>query len=78
MDTPIYLAIGLQTIQNEPHPSKVIVPAKTYVNAEQLSHDNDLSCLLFDQCSSTDLFKEDERIIYSEITPNEHQMGHKE
>jgi len=78
MDTAIYLAIELQTIQNEPHPSKVIVPAKTYVNAEQLSHDNDLSCLLFDQCSPTDFFKDDERIIYSEVTPNEHQMGHKE
>lgn len=74
----MYLAIGLRTIDNEPHPSKVIVPAKTYVNTEHLSHDNDLNCLLFDQCNPKDYFKEDERTIYSEITPNEHQVGYKE
>lgn len=75
----MYLAIGLRTISdNEPHPSKVIVPAKTYVNTEHLSHDNDLNCLLFDQCNPKDIFKEDERTIYSEITPGEHQIGYKE
>ena len=74
----MYLAIALRTIENECHPSKVIVPAKTYVNTEHLSHNNDLSCLQFDLCNPMDQFKEDKRTIYSKISLPEHQVGYKE
>jgi hypothetical protein len=56
----------------------VIVPGKTYVNTQYLSHDNNLDCLQFDQCNPTDHFDEDEKCIYLEITPAEHQAGYKE
>ena len=37
---PMYLAIAIRTVDDEPHPSKVIVPAKTHVNTAHISHDN--------------------------------------
>lgn len=66
------------TYDDLPHDSKVIVPGKTYVDADYLSHDNNLGCLRFDKCSPSDHFRPQERTIYSEITPPEHQIGYKE
>ena len=74
----IYLGISVVTYDEEPHDSKVIVPGKTYVDADYLSHDNNLDCLRFEKCNPTDNFMPDERNIYSEITPTEHQVGYKE
>lgn len=66
------------TIENELHPSKVIVPAKTHVNTENLTHDNNLDCLRFNLCSENDKFDLESRIIYSEITPADYQREYKE
>jgi hypothetical protein len=78
LDGQMYLAIAIRTILNEPHPSKVIVPAKTYVNAQHLTHDNNLDCLRFDRCSAMDHFDVENRYIYSKISSTEHQVGYKE
>ena len=77
-DERIYLGMAVVTYDDEPHDSKVIVPAKTHVDTDYLSHDNNLSCLRFDECNPKDCFQEDERYIYSEIIPTEHQAGYKE
>lgn len=74
----MYLAIAVDTINNELHPSKVIVPAKTHVNTELLTHDNNLDCLRFDQCNVMDHFDADTRHIYSAISQAEHHVGYKE
>lgn len=74
----MYLAIEIRTIENEPHPSKVIVPAKTHVNTEYLSHDNNLDCLKFDRCNPNDIFDPESRHIYSEISCSDHHRGYKE
>ncbi|CAF0844256.1 unnamed protein product [Adineta steineri] len=73
----MYLAIGILTVENELHPSKVIVPAKTTVNSGYLSHDNNLSCLQFDG-NSSDYFDRNHRCIYSKISFEEHLAGHKD
>ncbi len=70
--------MAIRTIDDEPHLSKVIVPAKTHVNAEHLFRDNDLNCLRFDECDPADHFDEYQRHIYSEISSTEHQRGYKE
>ena len=74
----IYLRVAIETVAGDDHPSKVIVPAKTYVSAEYILHDNNLNCLRFDQCSPLDHFDRNAKCIYLEITPAEHQVGYKE
>jgi hypothetical protein len=74
----LYLGIAITTVDNEPHPSKVIVPAKTKVNTEHLSHNNNLSYLQFDECNPTDIPDVENRCIYSEISPAEYQIERKE
>jgi len=74
----MYLEIAVYTIYDELHPSKVIVPAKTHVNTELLSHDNNLDCLRFERCNVMDHFDADTRHIYSAITPTESHVGYKE
>jgi hypothetical protein len=78
LDREMYLVIAIMTVDNESHPSKVIVPAKTHVNAENLTHDNNLDCLRFDQCNAMDRFDPESRYIYSKISHIEHQVGYKE
>ncbi len=73
----MYLAIAVTTMDNESHPSKVIVPAKTRIDPAHLSHDNDLGYLQFDE-NSTDYFEEDSRCIYSRISSEEHAAQCKE
>jgi hypothetical protein len=74
----MYLGITVYTVNDESHPSKVIVPAKTHVNRELLTHDNNLDCLRFDQCNVMDHFDPNTRHIYSAITRAEHHVGYKE
>ncbi|CAF3569903.1 unnamed protein product [Rotaria sp. Silwood1] len=62
----------------QPHESKVVVPPKTIVRMDQLSQDNNLSCLNFDECNSTDYFDPITRQIYLQITPAEHSAQLKE
>ncbi|CAF0808351.1 unnamed protein product [Adineta steineri] len=73
----MYLAIGILTVENEPHPSKVIVPATTTVKPGHLFHDNNLNCLQFDK-NSSDYFDSKHRCIYSKISLEEHLAGHKD
>jgi hypothetical protein len=74
----LYLGIAIVTVDREPHPSKVIVPAKTKVNAEHLSHSNNLDYLQFDECNPADYTDVRKRCIYSEISSTEHHSGCKE
>ncbi len=76
-DVPMYLAIAVMTMDNESHPSKVIVPAKTRVDPAHLSHDNNLHYLQFDE-NSTDRFEADSGCIYSKISSQEHAAQCKE
>ncbi|UJR37546.1 hypothetical protein I4U23_030247 [Adineta vaga] len=73
----MFLGIALLTMKYQPHPSKVIVPAKTTVNNEHLTHDNNLQCLRFDE-NSTDYFDSETRCIFSKISHNEHHIGSKD
>jgi len=73
----MYLAIAVMTMDNESHPSKVIVPAKTRVDPADLSHDNKLHYLQVDE-NSTDYFEADSRRIYSIISSEEHAAQCKE
>jgi hypothetical protein len=77
-DTQLYLGIAVMTFDNEPHPSKVIVPAKTKVNTEYPFRDNNLDCLQFDECNSTDYFDPVTKCIYSKISSKEHEAQCKE
>lgn len=74
----MYLGISVVTYDEEPHDSKVIVPAKTKVNTEHISHDNNLDCLQFDDCNSTDYYDPTTRHVYLQINDEEHQSQLKE
>jgi hypothetical protein len=74
----MYLGIAVVTYDAQLHDSKVIVPAKTKVNMEHLSHENNLNCLLFDECNPTDYFHQVTRHVYLPISTNEHHAQLKE
>ncbi|CAF3439891.1 unnamed protein product [Rotaria sp. Silwood1] len=69
---PMYLAIAVVTQDHKFHDSKVIVPPKTRVREDRLSHNNDLGCLDFDACSRTDYFDPITRHVYLYINEEEH------
>ena len=74
----MYLGVSIVTRDKQPHDSKVIVPSKTSVRTCQMSHSNDLNCLNFDGCNSTDYFDHQTRHIYLKISPEEHDVRLKE
>jgi hypothetical protein len=74
----MYLGVSVVTHDGQPHDSKVIVPAKTKVNTEHLSHDNNLNRLQFDECNSTDYFHPTTRHVYLQINDEEHMAQLKE
>ncbi|CAF3318875.1 unnamed protein product [Rotaria sp. Silwood2] len=75
---PMYLCIEVVTCDYQPHDSKVIVPHKTRVRADQLTHDNNLHCLNFNECNSTDYFDPVRKHVYLQITAEEHRAQLKE
>jgi hypothetical protein len=74
----MYLGITVVTHDGQFHDSKVIVPAKTKVNVNCPSHDNNLNSLQFDECNSTDRFDPVSRSVYLKITQEEHKAELKE
>jgi hypothetical protein len=74
----MYLAISVVTYDGKPHDSKVIVPAKTKVDMEHISHDNNLNCLQFHECHLTDHFQPATRHVYLQINEDEHKEQLKE
>lgn len=74
----MYLVVAVRTIDQRPHDSKVIVPQKTRVLIEKLSHDNNLGCLDFTECNGKDYFDPNTRFVYLEITREEHRAQLKE
>ncbi|CAF4456897.1 unnamed protein product [Rotaria sp. Silwood2] len=74
----MYVKISVVTHDMQPHESKVIGPPKIIVRMDQLSHDNNLNCLNFDECNSIDYFDPITRHIYLQITPTEHSAQLKE
>ncbi|CAF1059376.1 unnamed protein product [Rotaria sordida] len=74
----MYVKVSVVTHAMQPHESKVIVPAKTKVRMDQLSYDNNLNCLNFDECNPIDYFDPITRQIYLQITPTEHSAQLKE
>ncbi|CAF0767293.1 unnamed protein product [Rotaria sordida] len=74
----MYLCITVVTLDNQSHDSKVIVPPKTRARQDQLSHDNNLRCLDFDECNSTDYFDSITKRVYLQINPEEHKSHLKE
>jgi hypothetical protein len=75
----LYLGIGIVTaVDNQIHPSKIIVPDKTKANDELLINNNDLRCLNFDGCHVDDKLNLDKKHIYSKISSIERQNSQKE
>ena len=74
----MYLCIQVVTCDYQPHDSKVIVPHKTRVQIDQLTHDNKLHCLNFNECNSTDYFDPVRKHVYLQITAEEHRAQLKE
>jgi hypothetical protein len=74
----MFLGISVVTYDGQPHDSKVIVPAKTKMDREHFSHDNNLNYLLFDECNPTDYFDLATRHVYLQITAEEHRAQLKE
>jgi hypothetical protein len=74
----MYLGIAVVTYDGQYHDSKIIVPAKTKVNTDNLSHDNNLNCLLFDECNPTHYFHPITKHVYLQITEEEHSAQLKE
>jgi hypothetical protein len=74
----MYLAVTVRTINNQYHSSKVIVPKGTKVNGDRFNRENRLNYLEFDECNSMDFFDPNTRIVYLEITPEEHAERFKE
>jgi hypothetical protein len=72
------LCITPFTFCGQCHPSKVIVPAKTKINKDQLLHDNNLQSLLFTDCNLTDHCDPIKRQVYLEISTAEHEAQYKE
>jgi hypothetical protein len=75
---PLYLGIAVVAEDGLAHPYKVIVPAKTRVNIDEITQDNNLDCLRFDDCSPSDDVHPVTRDIYSRIDPTEHTTHCKE
>ena len=74
----MYLAVTVRTINNRYHSLKVIVPKGTKVNGDRVNRENHLNYLEFDENNPLDYFNPDTRIVYLEITPQEHGDGFKE
>ena len=74
----MYLGIAVVTNDGAPHPYKVIVPARTGVNIDDITQDNNLEYLRFDDCSPSDHVHPVTRDIYSRISPTEHTEQRKE
>lgn len=74
----MYLGITVTTEERDFHDSKVVVPAKTKVDPKYLTRDNNLNCLIFDECNTTDRFDSAARHVYLQISPEEHKVEMKE
>lgn len=74
----MYLGMSVVTHDGEYHDSKVIVPARTKVYAEKISHDNNLNCLQFNDCNPADYYQPTTRHVYLQITQDEHKAQLKE
>jgi hypothetical protein len=74
----MYLAVTTRTINNQYHFSKLLVPKGTKVNFERFNRENRLDYWEFDGCDPKDFFDPNTRIVYLEITPEEHDVGFKE
>jgi hypothetical protein len=68
----MYLAVTVRTVNNRYHSSKVLVPKGTKVNGERVNRENCLDYLEFDDCDPMHFFDPNTRIIYLEITAEEH------
>lgn len=74
----MYLAISVVTEDGDFHDSKLVVPAKTKVDPKYLTRDNNLNCLIFNECNSSDRFDPSTRHVYLQISPEEHKVQMKE
>ncbi|CAF3367793.1 unnamed protein product [Rotaria sp. Silwood2] len=75
---PMYLCVTVVTCDYQPHDSKIIVPQKTRMRTDQLTHDNNLHCFNFNECNSTDYFDPVRKHVYLQITAEEHKAQLKE
>ena len=74
----MYLACTVRTINNQDHLLKVIVQEKVKVNERLFNKENELNYLEFDECNPMHFFDSNTRIVYMEITPEEHRKKLKE
>jgi hypothetical protein len=74
----LYLAITVRTINNQYHSLKVILPEKIKINEDRFNRENRLNYLEFDECNPMHFFDLNKRIVYMEITAEEHEKQLKE
>jgi hypothetical protein len=74
----LYLAITVRTINNQYHSLKVILPEKIKINEDRFNRENRLNYLEFDECNPMHFFDLNTRIVYMEITAEEHEKQLKE
>ncbi len=74
----MYLAITVRTINNQYHSLKVILPEKIKINEDRFNRENRLNYLEFDECNPMHFFDLNKRIVYMEITAEEHEKQLKE
>jgi hypothetical protein len=68
----MYLATTVRTVNNQHHSLKLIVPEKTKVNKGLFNRENHLNYFEFDECNLMHFCDLDTRIVYMEITAEEH------
>jgi hypothetical protein len=70
----MFLASAVQTVNQQHHSMKVIVPEKTKVNKDRFNKENDLNYFEFDECDPMHFFDPNTKTVYMEITSKEHQQ----
>ncbi|CAF0782937.1 unnamed protein product [Adineta steineri] len=70
----MFLASAVRTILNQPHSSKIIVPKGTKVDINLFNRNNNLNYLEFHECDPMHTFDLGTKIVYMEITPEEHEQ----
>ncbi|CAF4123970.1 unnamed protein product, partial [Adineta steineri] len=70
----MFLASAVRTILNQPHSSKIIVPKGTKVDINLFNRNNNLNYLEFHECDPMHTFDLGTKIVYMEISPEEHEQ----
>ncbi len=71
----MYLGIAVLTLNNQTHTYIRILPSKTKVNKDNFS-ENNLDCLIFDECDPKHYFDRETKYIYLKIDDIDHQLGY--